>query len=138
MLSGVATAGMLTGGAKRAVLFLCSIVMTLLRFCEKCGEMRHHGVPIFKSNHKFVFPEPPSHPLAFLVCVFFHFATHYFCLTPLLGFRTYYVLSLFSSLSFFPLELSLHTIANNPAKVSHLCSWAFSINPHFSPFFKKK
>ena len=40
-------------------------------------------------------------------------------------------LSPLSYLSFFPLELSLHTIANNLVKELHLCSHAFSINSSF-------
>lgn len=137
MLSAITAAGMLTKEPNEQFLFLCSTIMTLLRFFFA----RNEALTVFQFLNQITnlcSPEAPSHLLEFLVCVFFHFATHYFCLSPLPGFRTYYAQSLFSNLSYFPLELSLHTIANNPTKISHLCSWAFSINSHFSSFFKKK
>lgn len=64
----------------------------------------------------------------------FSFCLLYFLPCSLFRLHTFHIpsLTLLSYLSYFPLELSLHTIANNPVKESHLCSHAFSTN---SPFF---
>lgn len=80
-------------------------------------------------SHIYVLHLPP-HNLSFLIVVFFH-RTSYSPPAPLFSFHTFHISSLFSSLSFFPLELSLHTIANNLVKESHLCSHVFLEIPIF-------
>lgn len=100
--------------------------------------MRLHGVRIFWIKSQICVPQTAVASSCLPRLCLFSFRHSYFCLSPLLGFRTYYILSLFSNLSYFPLELSLHTIANNPAEESHLCSWAFSIIHIFLHSLKKK
>lgn len=74
------------------------------------------------------------HYIIFSLVVFVSFSIFplLFPSSPLFRLHTFHIPSLpLSYQSFFPLELSLHTIANNLVKESHLCSHAFSIN---SPF----
>lgn len=122
-------------GARWAVLFLCPIVTKLLRFLREMWRNEAPRCSDFQIKSQICVARTTGASSCLPRLCLFSFRYSFFCLGPLLGFRTYYVLSLFSNLSYFPLELSLHTIANNPAKELHLCSWAFSINPHLSPFF---
>lgn len=87
----------------------------------------------FYQPHFCLYSIPHYIIFTFIVFVFFHFASYISIPVLYLGSIPFtFHLSLLSYLSFFPLELSLHTIANNLVEESHLCSHALSIN---SPFF---
>ena len=111
----------------------------------KYGKLQLHHVWLFVTNHILIFSiyhahfclySVPHYIIFFFIVfvLFFHFASYISIPVLYLGSIPFtFHLSPLSYLSFFPLELSLHTIANNLVKESHLCSHAFSINS--PPFF---
>lgn len=101
--------------------FIGALVVSTGELAQSSSTMS--GFCVKKKSYICLLHLPLDH-LSFLV-FFLHFAFHI----------SIPVLSHFISL-LLPLELSLHTKSNNLVKESHLCSHAFSINPHFfSPFF---
>lgn len=104
-------------------------------------KIQENEVPLFQQI-TFIFPEyiflllfaASSSSSLFLSFCLFSFSFLYFLPRSLFRLSAFHIssLTLLIYLPYFPLELSLHTIANNPVKESHLCSRALSIN---SPFF---
>lgn len=93
----------------------------------------HHAWFLFNKSH--IYFLHPLHHLSFLIFVFFFpfYLSDISIPVLYLGSISFtFHLSLLTC-HFFPLELSLHTIANNLVRESHLCSHAFSVNSRFSP-----
>lgn len=117
---------MLETGQRAQNIEICSSTMS--GFCAT----NHIFIFSIYQPHFCLYSVPHYIIFSFIVFVFFHFASY--ISLPVLYLASIpfaFHLSPLSYLSFFPLELSLHTIANNLVKESHLCSHAFSINSHF-------
>lgn len=104
----------------------------------------HHVWLLCNKSHIYILHLPRSflpifysslhHLFLYCFCLF-SFCFLYFHPSPSFRFHTFRISFLsFSSLPvIFPLELSVHTIANNLVEELHLCSPAFSINSLLSP-----